>query len=173
MVRLYLLAICLVIPLNSHARGVYQHPDAFLAETFANKVPKAQFVWFTGEIGKTVKSILSHKPPTLRTRYWLQDKRSVWILEEIGKEKPITVGFIINQGQIERVKVLIFRESRGWEIKREDFTDQFKAVTLEKENELSKPIDSISGATLSVNAVTKLSRIALYLDSQVMKKNGS
>ena len=173
MVRRYFLIFFLVIPLTSHARGVYQHPDAFLEEIFDSKIPKAQFVWFTGEVGKTVKSILSHKPSSLRTRYWQQDKRSVWILEEIGKDKPITVGFIINQGQIERIKVLIFRESRGWEIKREGFTDQFKDITLEKENTLSKPIDSISGATLSVNAVTKLSRVALYLDSQVMKKNGS
>ncbi len=177
MVRLYLLSLFLLISLaNSEAslaRGVYQHPDAFLAETFADKVPKAQFIWFTGEVGKTVKSILSHKPASLRTRYWLQDERSVWILEEIGKDKPITVGFIINQGQIERIKVLIFRESRGWEIKRNGFTDQFKDITLEKENRLSKRIDSISGATLSVNAVTKLSRVALYLHSQVLKKDGT
>ncbi len=173
MPRLYLLIFFSIISLTSQARGVYQQPDAFLAEIFNNKIPKAQFIWFTGEVGKTIKSILSHKPSSLRTRYWLQEKRSVWILEEIGKEKPITVGFIINNGEIERVKVLIFRESRGWEIKRDGFTKQFQALTLEKENQLSRSIDSISGATLSVNAVTKLSRVALYLDSQVMKKNGA
>ena len=173
MARFFLLIFFLVISITSQARGVYQHPDAFLADIFKDNVPRAQFIWFTGEVGKTVKSILSHKPSSLRTRYWLQEKRSIWILEEIGKEKPITVGFIISQGQIERVKVLIFRESRGWEIKRKGFTDQFKNIFLEKENSLSRPIDSISGATLSVNAVTKLSRVALYLHSQVMKKDGS
>jgi len=173
MARFYILIFFLVISITSQARGVYQHPDAFLADIFKDKVPKAQFIWFTGDVGKTVKSILSHKPSSLRTRYWRQDKRSIWILEEIGKEKPITVGFIVSQGQIKRIKVLIFRESRGWEIKREGFTDQFKNISLEKENTLSKPIDSISGATLSVNAVTKLSRVALYLHSQVIKKDGS
>jgi len=173
MARFYLLLIFSVFSLTSQARGVYQHPDAFLDDIFDGKVPRAQFIWFTGEVGKTVKSILNHKPSTLRTRYWMQKKRSVWIMEEIGKEKPITVGFIINQGKIERIKVLIFRESRGWEIKRDGFTDQFKELTLDKEKILSKPIDSISGATLSVNAVTKLSRVALYLHSQVVQNNGS
>jgi len=173
MARFYLLILFLAISLTSQARGLYQHPDAFLADVFNDKVPKPQFIWFTGEVGKTVKSILSHKPSGLRTRYWIQEKRSIWILEEIGKEKPITVGLIIKQGKIERIKVLIFRESRGWEIKREGFTDQFKDLSLQKENTLSKPIDSISGATLSVKAVTKLSRVALYLHSQVVHNNGS
>ena len=173
MLRIIFMTFFLIVSLTTQARGVYQHPNAFLDEIFNHKIPKAQFIWLTGEIGKTVKSILSHKPSSLRIRYWQQNKRRVWILEEIGKEKPITVGFIINHGQIERIKVLIFRESRGWEIKRNAFTDQFKALTLEKENRLSSPIDGISGATLSVNAVTKLSRVALYLDSQIMKKDGA
>jgi Na+-transporting NADH:ubiquinone oxidoreductase subunit NqrC len=35
---------------------------------------------------------------------------------------------------------------------------------------LDRHIDGISGATLSVNAINKLSRLALYLHQQVMQK---
>jgi len=167
MMRLYIITVLVIITFSTQAKGIYQRPDAFLQETFKQNVPKPQFIWFTGEVGKTVKSILNHKPSSLRTRYWQHDMRSVWILEEIGKEKPITVGIIVKQNKIVRIKVLIFRESRGWEIKRNDFTQQFKNIMLNKQRELSEHIDSISGATLSVNAVTKLSRVALYLDSQI------
>jgi len=30
--------------------------------------------------------------------------KTVWILDEIGKEKPITVGIVVDDGKIERVK---------------------------------------------------------------------
>jgi hypothetical protein len=167
--RYYLLIVLLFIAGAIQARGVYQHPDAFLNDVFAGKVPQPEFVWFTGAIRKTATDILQHKPNSLRTRYWLEGKRSAWILEEIGKEKLITTGIVINEGQIEKVKVLVFRESRGWEVKRSAFTQQFINASLTGETNLSKQIDGISGATLSVKAVTKLSRLALYLHQQILK----
>jgi len=170
--RNLLLVLLLIASTNTQARGVYQHPDAFLDEVFAGQTPKPKFIWFTGETRKTATTILQHKPVSLRSRYWKQDKRSVWILEEIGKEKPITVGFVINNNKIEKVKVLIFRESRGWEIKRSDFTRQFNNARLDKKQNLTQTIDGISGATLSVKAVTRLSRLSLYLHSLVSKSDG-
>jgi len=167
--RKYFIFILLVVTTIIQARGIYQHPDAFLDDVFNGEIPKPKFVWFTGENGKKVTSILKHKPASLRTRYWLQGKRSIWILEEIGKEKLITTGIVINDNQIEKVKVLIFRESRGWEIKRNAFTQQFKNATLTSDDKLSTRIDGISGATLSVKAVTRLSRLALYLHSLVVQ----
>ena len=169
--RILLLILLLALSVTTQARGVYQHPDAFLDSAFSGDVPKPKFIWFTGDIGKTVTRILKHKPRGLRTRYWKKDKRTAWILEEIGKEKPITVGFIINDHQIEKVKVLIFRESRGWEIKREDFTRQFNRAKLVQNNGLSNTINGISGATLSVRAVKRLSQLSLYLHELVSQQN--
>jgi Na+-transporting NADH:ubiquinone oxidoreductase subunit NqrC len=60
--------------------------------------------------------------------------------------------------------VLIFRESHGWEVRHDFFTDQFKGLTLDGDSNLSARIDGISGATLSVNALRNLARFALYLD---------
>ena len=73
------------------------------------------------------------------------------------------MGFVVNTGAIEITRVLVFRESRGWEIRHPFFTDQYKDVTLKEGLKLNRPIDGISGATLSVSAVNKLARLALML----------
>ncbi|HFD32876.1 MAG TPA: FMN-binding protein [Gammaproteobacteria bacterium] len=158
----------LILTLSSaFARGTYQEPADFLNEVFANKVPVAKKMWLTGKIREAAKKILQHKPSQLRVRYWQQGTRSVWILNEIGKEQPITAGIIINNGKIERIKVLIFRESRGDEIRHPFFVKQFSQASLNKELQLDHAIDGISGATLSVRALTKLSRLALYLSQNI------
>jgi len=74
---------------------------------------------------------------------------------------------VINNKKIEIIKVLVFRESRGREIKYTFFTGQFTQAGNTDEHKLDRTIDSISGATLSVRAVTKLARIALLLDQQL------
>lgn len=152
---------------NTLAGGVYQEPEAFIAEVFADTPPKAQVIWPDKELKAQLKAILGHDYKGMRIRYWKQDNRTAWILDEIGKDKPITTGFVINQGRIERVRVLIFRESRGWEIRHAFFTDQFDNASLNNDHELDRNIDNISGATLSVRAVKKLSRVALLLDRTV------
>ncbi len=169
---LFALVIYALILSGSHvyARGVYQEPEAFLQETFANDVPKAEVVWVTRSIRPVVEKILGHKPNALRIRYWRRESRSAWIMEEIGKEKPITTGIVVRDGNIERVKVLVFRESRGWEVRHDFFTDQFKGATIKSDYLLDKPIDGISGATLSVRALRKLARLALFLDQHVRTK---
>ena len=92
-------------------------------------------------------------------------------LEEIGKEKLITMGFIVSNDELEKLRVLAFRESRGWEIKHQFFTDQFNKVRLQDDLQLDKTIDGISGATLSVRAAKKLARLALYYHRTVQSKS--
>jgi hypothetical protein len=137
-----------------------------LAEAFPEGVPDPEALWIIGDIEKDVTNIMQHELGQLRVRYWYKDGRSAWILEEIGKEEPITTGIVIDEGKIERVDVLIFRESRGWEVRHDFFTDQFEGAQLTSDRELDRAIDNISGATLSVRALTKLARLALYLHNQ-------
>ena len=153
------------------ASGTYQSPEDFLAETFQGDVPAAQVLWLKGDIRETSTDIMGHRYPGIRVRYWLQGTRSAWILEEIGKERPITTGLVINAQGIERLRVLVFRESRGWEVKHPFFTDQFPGIRLTPEHQLDGRIDGVSGATLSVRALKKLARLALYFHSQVVTSN--
>ncbi|MCS6244598.1 MAG: FMN-binding protein [Opitutus sp.] len=150
---------------------VYLAPERFLEETFveAAGVPAPQLVWLTKEAREQVRSILGHDYPSMRIRYWSAGARTAWILEEVGKTKPITMGLVVAGGRLERIKVLIYRESHGWEVKYPFFTDQFNGIGLDASGRLSRPIDGISGATLSVNALTKLGRLALFLDAFVRK----
>ena len=142
----------------------YQSRDEFLAEAFSGQPPKAKSFWISKDLKASVAEILQHRPGFLRTRYWQEEQQSVWILEEIGKTKQITVGVIIYNHQITRLKVLAFRESRGWEVKHAFFTDQFKQASLDQDLSLSQAIDGISGATLSVRALNKIARLALLFD---------
>ena len=161
------ITITLILPYFTYAQGVYQVPDEFINEVFDHDPPKSKKLWLRKLLKEEVKSIMGHDLGVLRLRYWYKDDRSAWILEEIGKERPITTGIVINKNKIELVRILIFRESRGWEVRHPFFTDQFKDANLMQENKLDRSIDGISGATLSVKAVTKLARLALMLNRYV------
>lgn len=150
----------------ARAASTYQSPEDFLNEVFAGNTPAPAVLWLTGDLRKATIEILGHEPSQLRVRYWRQGERSAWILDEIGKEQPITTGLVVNAGKLERVRVLVFRESRGWEVKYPFFTDQFLQIGLTPDFKLDKQIDGISGATLSVRALTNLARLALYLHQQ-------
>ncbi len=151
----------------SLAASAYQTPGDFLSESFAGHVPEQGMVWISGKRKAAVKNILGHRYPSLRVHYWRKQQRSVWILHEIGKEKPITAGLIVNHGRLERIKVLVYRESRGWEVRYPFFTDQFIGARPGKNDNLDRHIDGISGATLSTRAMKKLAALALYLDAEL------
>ncbi len=153
--------------LSISSAAEYQSPEDFVQEAFSGSPPKPKSLWIKKDLKPTVSEILQHSPGFLRTRYWANNERTVWILNEIGKTKPITVGIIIDNGSISLIKVLAFRESRGWEVKHEFFTDQFKQATLQEDLSLDKPVDGITGATLSVRALTKTARLALFFDQQI------
>jgi hypothetical protein len=149
--------------------AVFQEPAAFVAETFGGNPPPAQVLWLDEATQREIVAILGHRYPLLRLRYWREGPRSAWVLEEIGKEEPITTGIAIRGGHIERLKVLIYRESRGGEVRYPFFTDQFKGLALQTDRTLDGRVDGISGASLSVDALTRLARLALYLDGLAMR----
>ncbi len=163
--------LMLLIPLvpTVQARGVYQSNHEFLAQAFAGDPPKPARIWLTGALRDKATEILGHPPRQLRLRYWARGTRSVWILNEVGKEKPITVGIVIDKGRIRQLKVLAFRESRGDEVRHDFFTRQYRDRHLQDDLQLDRAIDGISGATLSVRALNRLARLALLLDQERRK----
>lgn len=150
--------------LADDAPGEILSVQAYLQSQFGNDIPEPSLAWLTGERGEQAEKILGHKPDSLRIRYWRDDTRSVWVLNEIGRDKPITAGFMIVGGKLQDVRVLAFRETRGWEIRHEFFTRQFLDIGLADDTELDGAIDNITGATLSVDAMRRMARLALFLD---------
>jgi uncharacterized protein with FMN-binding domain len=162
-----LLAALILMAAFSAFGEEYLSRDAFLGLAFGDKQPKMQTLWLTDETRAAATAVVGWAPAALRLRYWQDGNSTAWILEDIGKDKPITVGIAVSGQRIERVDVLAFRESRGWEIRYPFFTEQFSGVTLAADGYLSDDIDGITGATLSVRAVERLARLALWLDAQV------
>ena len=165
-IKSYCILLILLVAGTAFADDAYQSPEEFLQEAFTNTTPNPGVIWLKGDVRDTSSAILGHPYPGLRIRYWGKDGRTAWILEEVGKVKPITVGLVVNDDGLEQIRVLAFRESRGWEVRYPFFTDQFTGIGLTDKHELDQTIDGISGATLSVRALKKLARLALYLHSQ-------
>ncbi|MBM7073858.1 FMN-binding protein [Shewanella sp. 202IG2-18] len=145
----------------------YQSPKNFIQKALQTQSAERHVYWLDDEAKSVIESILGHKFNKLRLRYWQKNNETVWILNEIGKEAPITVGIHVKDNQIVRTKVLVYRESRGDEVRHNFFTKQFIDAKLTDDNKLDRHIDGITGATLSVRALTKLSRIALWLHKKV------
>lgn len=151
------------------ADNVNLEPADFLAGVFGEAVPQVRVLWITPNIRTEAEHILGHEPTQLRQKYWTDGHRTAWILEEIGKEDPITAGFVINDGRIEQARVLVYRESRGGEIRYPSFVAQFNGAALAGDGRLNREIDGISGATLSVNAMLRMSRVALFYANAAAK----
>ncbi len=154
------------------ADQVYQTPEAFVTEAFAGVPPAASALWLQPELRAALGHILGHKPG-LRIRYWGTGGRTAWIFDEIGKSHPITTGVVVNTGAIEDIRVLVFRESRGWEIKHPFFTEQFHDARLADDQKLDLHIDGITGATFSVRAMKRVARAALFLHEHSQTSAGS
>jgi hypothetical protein len=162
-----LLTITLLASPQLSARGVYQSGPDFIAEVFTPQQPEAGVLWFNDNIREQAEKILGHRVLGLRVRYHHSAGKSAWILNEIGKEMPITIGVVIDQGKISSVKILAYRESRGGEVRYPAYMAQYQGATLTDSYKLDKSIDGITGATLSVWAVNKVAALALYYHSQV------
>ena len=147
--------------------GRYLETDEYLRGVFPAELPAAKVLWVTGELREGVERMLGHDFKSLRVRYWYDGAKSAWVLDEVGKEMPITIGVAVAAGAIDNVRVLEFRESRGWEVRYPFFTDQFVEARLGPNEHLDRHIDGITGATLSVNAVTRIARTALLLHEHI------
>jgi FMN-binding domain len=147
----------------SRADTVYQTRDDFLREVFGT-APVPRVLWLDDEAQTRLKAVLGHPYGQARLRYWRAGGKTAWILDEIGKEYPITASFVVQNGAIERARVLVYRETRGMEVRYPSFLQQFVGARLVNDR-LSRSIDGISGATLSVHSMQRMARAALALDA--------
>ena len=168
-----LIVFVVLLPVLVSAASVYETQTEFLRRAFSEAQPTPAIIWLSGDRKSSVRQMLGHDYPAMRLRYWCQATRSAWILEEIGKELPITVGVIVDKNHIQSLRVLTYRENRGGEVATPAFSDQFTGVALDTDGALSAKIDGISGATLSVHALTRLANMALFLHAETGCNDGT
>jgi len=86
------------------------------------------------------------------------------VMNEIGKSEPITfmVG-VDSSGKAGKVALMVFRESRGSEVREPRFTRQFRGKTLDDPIRVNQDIMVYTGATLSSEAIARGVKKALAL----------
>lgn len=86
------------------------------------------------------------------------------VTEEHGKYRPITfmVG-VTPQHAVRDVAVMVYRESRGGEVKSRRFLGQYRGKTLRSPIQSNRDIINVSGATISVRSMNSGVRKTLAL----------
>jgi Na+-translocating ferredoxin:NAD+ oxidoreductase RnfG subunit len=128
---------------------------AHIEERIGWKFPEQSFEVYIGETGTQVDG------------YAL-------VQNTIGKHKPMTymVG-IDNKGQVSDVELLVFRESRGSEIRQKRFNAQYEGKTVSDPVRINKDIINISGATMSVRSMSAgIKRVLVLVDEFYLKPAG-
>jgi Na+-translocating ferredoxin:NAD+ oxidoreductase RnfG subunit len=128
---------------------------AHIEERIGWKFPEQSFEVYIGETGTQIDG------------YAL-------VQNTIGKHKPMTymVG-IDNKGQVSDVELLVFRESRGSEIRQKRFNAQYEGKTVNDPVRINKDIINISGATMSVRSMSAgIKRVLVLVDEFYLKPAG-
>ena len=86
----------------------------------------------------------------------------VFIVEEIGKHRPITfVVGVRTDGRVNDVAVMAYREAYGGEVKSKRFLTQYRSKHAADALQSPGDITNIAGATLSVEAASRAVKKAL------------
>lgn len=149
---------------SAHAKNMSSEEESFLGSIFTGEIPKKKRLIVKGDKKEDIQKIMGDRYNKRIFSYWENDTEQVWILNSIGKYKPITAGFVINSCKIKSSHVIVYREAIGYEIKYPNFLIQLKDAEIKDNMKLNSKIDNISGATLSVNSMRRMARTALLLN---------
>jgi H+/Na+-translocating ferredoxin:NAD+ oxidoreductase subunit G len=140
---------------------VYLTPDEAIREIYG-EVTRVDTVAATLEDGERealARRLGAAVPPGPTTVFEPRDAAGARlgyavIGEEVGKYRPITFLVAVDPRlQVKGVEVLVYRESRGGEIRRERFLRQYRGKTADDPIRTHRDIINVAGATLSVNAL--------------------
>lgn len=133
-------AVKTILPKSERVRkeviSLSPEKKAQIEERIGWKFPEQSFEVYIGETGNQIDG------------YAL-------VQHTIGKHKPMTymVG-IDSTGQVSDVELLVFRESRGSEIRQKRFNAQYEGKTVSDPVRINKDIINITGATMSVRSMS-------------------
>ncbi len=161
--------------LSASAQGTYKPADRVFVKTsdyvksfFNGDTPKKATVWVIGDLRDNINEVINNAESTpVRYRYWREDNRTLWVLDSVARTMPITAGVVVEDGKILDISVLTYRETRGHEVQSRVHRAQYYGAAITHNNSLDKPINGISGSTLSVISMKRMARIALLLHNDV------
>lgn len=166
---LLMLGLAVTLPAYEVQIRHLSQPD-FLQQVFADQQPQPGLLPLRGELRERVTKVLGHPYRGMRLRYWHSDEISAWIIDEKSKDMPMTVGVAVGPEGIVDLEILVYREPRGGEVHQAFFRRQYRGMTLSENDNLSGQVDGITGATLSVDATSRVAAMALVLHQVVMDR---
>ncbi|HBP90629.1 MAG: FMN-binding protein [Nitrospira sp.] len=94
-----------------------------------------------------------------------------FIQNTIGKHKPMTYMVGVDpEGEVTNVEILVYRESRGSEVRKKRFNYQYQGKTPYDPIRINRDIINISGATMSVRSMSAGVKRALVLVEELYLK---
>jgi H+/Na+-translocating ferredoxin:NAD+ oxidoreductase subunit G len=126
-----------------------------IEERIGWKFPEEEFEVYIGETGTRVDGY-------------------AMVQNTIGKHKPMTYMVGVDaHGSISDIELLVFRESRGSEIRQKRFNSQYEGKTVLDPVRINKDIINISGATMSVRSMSAgIKRVLVLVDEFYLKPVG-
>ena len=84
-----------------------EEETTFLSTQFNNEIPKKKRLIIKKDTKVLLQKIMGDKYNKRIFSYWQKDNSTIWILNSIGKYKPITAGFVIQDCKIKSSHVLV------------------------------------------------------------------
>jgi len=166
--KIFVLIIGIILNITVSASDEILKRDNFLKSSLGvSTIPMHSYIILKDDIESGVSKILGDSYHLPVIKYWKVDNKIAFVLEAIGKHEFITTGFVVENDEISDVKVLVYRENYGYEIKYDYFLNQIIGNKIQNNGKLVKRLANISGATLSVNSMRRLSKLSLFLYSKI------
>lgn len=94
------------------------------------------------------------------------------VLDEKGKYRPITLMVGLKPDfHVEDVEIMVYRESRGGEVRRRRFLSQYQGKSEHDSVRVNRDIINVTGATVSAHAVSSAVRRAVFVTRACFGKN--
>ena len=95
-----------------------------------------------------------------------------FVQHTIGKHKPMTYMVGVDpDGEVTNVEILVYRESRGSEVRKKRFNYQYQGKTIDDPIRINRDVINISGATMSVRSMSAGVKRALVLADELYLKS--
>lgn len=152
----------------------YQTLDDALREVFADADSTWTETWTPDDAARSALAAQLGAPQPAgeivfhRARAGGRDLGWAVTTDEIGLHEPITILVTVTAArEVGPVRVLVFRESRGGEVRRKRFLEQFLGKTRADPLRITRDIDAVTGATYSSRAVTAgVKRVLALVDAR-------
>lgn len=151
-------------------KNIYEQTEELITEHYGSKINFKQVEF-------TVSKELKKKINKFSYSKYISDELLIWVISQkdsliafavidqaFGKKKYFTyIAFISQNGDVEKVKIIKYLESKGRGVTKKNWLDQFTGKKKDSYLHLDKEISALTGATLSSRSLTNGIKKILFL----------